>query len=330
MLNVGIIGLKGHQSVILEGIKHLQNVRLAAVADEQPSVLAEVPHWAMADERTRCYADWHELLAEEKLDLVGICDHDGVRAEQIIASAQAGCHILSEKPLAMTLDELAQVRGAIERAGVRLSMLLTMRFDPAYRLMHQQIAEGVIGEVVLATVQKSYRLGQRPQWQRDRRTFSGIIPFIGIHALDLIRWTTGREFVSAMAYQGNTAHPEIGDMEDNASIVLKLDNGGSASAKLDYCRPAAAPTHGDDRLRVAGNQGVIEALNSGQEVTLITADTPPQSLPLPEPRNQFIEYVTSLREGTPFGVPQADCFRMTEIVLKIRDGALAGEIVSLS
>ena len=329
MLNVALIGLKGHQGVIVEGMGALGGVRLAAVADDNPNALKPVPNWPASDGDTHCYADWRELLAKETVDVVGVCDHDGVRAEQIIAGAQAGCHILAEKPLAMALEQLAQVRAAVEEARVRLSMLLTMRFDPPYRVMREAIAAGRIGEVVLATVQKSYRLGDRPEWQRDRRTFSGIIPFIGIHALDLIRWTTGREFASAMAYQSNAAHPELRDMEDNASIALKLDNGGSASARLDYCRPAAAPTHGDDRLRVAGSNGVIECLGPAHTVTLMTADDPPEELPLPEPQNQFVQYVAALGDEASFGVPEEDCFRMTEVCLKIRDAALSGQPTDL-
>jgi predicted dehydrogenase len=269
------------------------------------------------------------MLAAEPLDIVGVCDHDGVRAEQIAACAQAGCHVLAEKPLAMTLEQLTEVRRAVKAAGVRLSMLLTMRFEPPYPLMRDLVAQGAIGEVVLATVQKSYRLGERPQWQRERRTFSGIIPFIGIHALDLVRWTTGREFTSAMAYQSNAAHPAIGDMEDNASIALKLDNGGSASARLDYCRPAAAPTHGDDRLRIAGSEGVIEWPGPEDGVALLTQEGPPRRLDPPGTVNQFVQYAEALQAGTAFGVPQEDCFRMTEIVLRIRDAALEGRPTDL-
>ena len=203
-------------------------------------------------------------------------------------------------------------------------MLLTMRFEPAYRAVREQIAAGRIGKVVLAAMQKSYRLGVRPEWQRDRRTFSGIIPFIGIHALDLIRWTTGCDFTALMAYQSNAGHPDLRDMEDNASLALQLDSGGSASVRLDYCRPAAAPTHGDDRLRVAGSEGVIESLACGTSVTLITNDEPPRELALPEAEDQFVDFATALSEGRECQVSEADCYRMTEIVLKAREAALTG------
>ena len=85
MLNVALIGLKGHQGVILEGMRALDDVRLVAVADDDPAALKPVPTWPAADEGTSYYTNWRELLAKEKPDVVGVCDHDGVRAEQIIA-----------------------------------------------------------------------------------------------------------------------------------------------------------------------------------------------------------------------------------------------------
>ncbi|MFQ6096277.1 MAG: Gfo/Idh/MocA family protein [Armatimonadota bacterium] len=310
-------------------MERMPDVRLAAVCDDDADALSAVSRWKAADERTRLYTDWREMLDGERLHIVAECGVDGTRAEILVECARRRLHIISEKPLAMTLDELRALRRGVAESGVRLSMLLTMRFEPAYRAMREAIRGGRIGEVVLATMQKSYRLGNRPQWQRDRRTFSGIIPFIGIHALDLIRWTTGREFVQAVAYQSNAAHPELGDMEDNATIALKFDNRGSASARLDYCRPAAAPTHGDDRLRVAGSEGVIESLACGSEVVLTTAAEGPRTLPLGEARQQFVDFVRTLQAGEPSQVPAEDCFRMTEICLKIRDAANTGRAVSL-
>jgi predicted dehydrogenase len=327
--NVGLIGLKGHQGVILQGIEQLPDVRLAAVADDDQAALAAVPRWRAADDRTRCYRDWREMLGNETLDIAAECGEDGSRAEVLIACARRGLDMLCEKPLAMDLDQLADLRRVVGETGVRLSMLLTMRFEPAYSAIREAIAGGAVGQVVLATMQKSYRLGDRPQWQRDRRTFSGIIPYIGIHALDLIRWTTRREFVQAAAYQSNAAHPDLREMEDNATIALKLDNGGSASARLDYCRPAAAPTHGDDRLRVAGSEGVIESLESGKQVTLITQAEGPRQLPLAEPPQQFVDFVHARETSGPCQVPAEDCFRMTEVCLKIRDAANTGRTVAL-
>ncbi len=329
-LAVGLIGLKGHQGTILNGVQAMDDARLVAVCDDDDGKLAGVAGWPSANEDTRTFNDPAAMLDEVEPDIVGICGTDAERAPTILAAAERGVHVIAEKPLAMTLDELAQVRQAVADAAVHLTMLLTMRFEPPYRTLRRLIAEGAIGEVCLATMQKSYRLGDRPAWQRNRDTFSGIIPFIGIHALDLIRWTTGREFTAGAAWCANVGHPDMGDLEDSASVALGLDNGGSATARLDYCRPAAAPTHGDDRLRVAGNRGVIEFTYTGEEVILITGDEGPRVIDVDDKLDQFADFVASIRGEGECGAPAEDCFRMTEVCLKLRDAVGTGAVADLS
>ena len=327
-MNVGFIGLKGHQGTVVSALKEA-GCRVAAVCDDSKTALDGVPKWPTADANTKVYTDYHVMLESENLDIVCEAGTDNLRAGIIKACAQRRVNVIAEKPLAFTLEEFADLRRAVEASDIHLSMLLTMRFEPAYRLIREQIAAGAIGKVCQASMQKSYKLGNRPEWQRSAKTFSGIIPFIGIHALDLIRWTTGCDFTSAMAYQGNTGHPDIRDMEDNACIALKLSNGGSAAARLDYCRPAKAPTHGDDRLRIAGSKGVIESSEAGKKVVLLTETGEPRELPLPAPGKQFVNFVRSIEGKEKCEVPAADCFRITEVVLKIREAAKRGAVVEL-
>ncbi len=328
-LQVGVIGLKGHQGVALSGIAQREDCRLAAVCDDDESKLAEAAQGPAADENTLTFTDAQQMLAEVELDVVVEAGTDNLRGQTIIACAERGIHVLAEKPLAFTLEELDQVRAAVDRAGVQLSMLLTMRYEPAYLAIKQAVGDGVLGQVCLATMQKSYRLGQRPAWQRRKATFSGIIPFIGIHALDLIRYTSGCHFVSGAGYQGNVGHPAMGDMEDSACLALQLDNGASAAVRLDYCRPQAAPTHGDDRLRLAGNAGVIEATGCGETVTLITQDQGPRELELPPALDQWDNFIGSLCGDEECLVPAADCFYITEVVLRLRDAVIRGLVAEL-
>jgi predicted dehydrogenase len=265
------------------------------------------------------------MLEKEQPDIVVEAGTDGERAEVILACAARGISIIAEKPLAKTLAELEQVREAVERSGVLASMLITMRCAPEYLAMRQAVSAGLIGEVTQGGGQKSYRLGERPAWQRSRETFSGLIPFVGIHVMDLFRWVSGREYVEVMAYAANVAHPEIGDLEDSACVIAKLDNQASAAFRLDYCRPAAAPTHGDDRLRVAGDRGVVESIDG--KVTLITQEEGPRELPLPEPVPFFADYLEALTNRRAPFIPFEECVRITEVVLRTREAAEAGRPV---
>src|SRR3954451_3298074 len=75
-----------------------------------------------------------------------------------------------------------------------------------------------------------------------------------------------------MGREGTTARPDFPACGSQAAFVLTMRNGGVASVTLDYLRPEPAPTHGDERLRIAGTRGVIEAALIEHKVTLITAD----------------------------------------------------------
>jgi len=328
-VRIGLIGLKGHFSVCTEDMGEGRDWKLVAVAEDDAEKLASVSEWSCVDAETRTYSNYQQMLDEVELDVVCEAGVDSTRGGVICACAERGIHVLAEKPLAFTLEELAAVQDAVHAGGIALSMMMTMRYEPAYVAMKEAVAGGAIGEVCQASMQKSYRLGQRAAWQKSSQTFSGIIPFIGIHALDLIWYTSGRHFVWGSGYAGNTGHPEIGEMEDNACLALRLDNGGSAAVRLDYCRPAAAPTHGDDRLRLAGSKGVIEAGGCGEIVTLMGQDEAPRELELPAPLSQWENFISSIYGDEECLVPAADCFYLAELVLRLREAVKDGTVAQL-
>jgi predicted dehydrogenase len=327
MFSVGFIGLEGHYGAILRDIPMRQDVRLAAIATRDANALDRARSYEPADADTGFYLDYREMLEKEKLDLVTICLTDGERAQVIQDCAQAGVHIISEKPLAMNMEQLSTIRKVVADNHIQLSMLLTMRFEGTYLAVRDIVERGTIGEVIQMTAQKSYKLGQRPEWMKHRDTFSGIIPYIGIHAIDLLRWTSGREFVEVAAFQSNVAHPEIGDMEDNATVAFRMDNAGTASVRLDYLRSPLAPTHGDATMRLAGTRGIVEVANDGEDVTLMTTDQPPESVSLPPSKSFLSDLLDSLKGEHSHLIPMEDAFRVTEICLKARQAAERHEVL---
>ncbi len=326
-VKLAFIGLKGHQYIVLDAMPGLPGSEIIAVADDDPNALRRVSHFPGASAATKTYLDYRELLDKHRPDIVVEAGIDRDRAEAIAACAERGLHVICEKPLAKDLAGLERVEQAVSESGIKCSALLTMRLEPQYRAVKEAVATGILGKITQGGGQKSYKLGQRPAWQRSRETFSGIIPFIGIHVMDLFRWCTGLEYVEVMAYAANTGHPEMGDFQDSACILAQFDNGASAAFRLDYCRPATAPTHGDDRLRIAGNRGVIEAMEG--QVTLITRDEGPVILRLPPPVNFFGDFVKAIQHNREPYIPFADCVKVTEVVLRTRESAETGRPVRL-
>ena len=317
-VRIGLIFVEGHTGEVLTHLKDLPDVELAAVADPDPAARARV---ARTQSAARQYSDYRQLLDKEKLDMVAIGGPNGARAEIILASVARKLHIVAEKPLAIERPDLDRIRKAVAQQNVRLSMLLPMRFLGTYRALKRAVDQGLIGEVAQISGQKSYKLEQRPDWMRHRSTYGGTIPYIAVHMVDLMRFTTGRDMVEAVSFQGRIGHPEMGDMENTTATIFRLDNGGVATLHMDYLRPETAPTHGDDRLRLAGPEGVVEYQDS-TGVTIVTGKEKPHAITdLPPTRSLFLDFLDSVYNGKPVGLNMPDIWRVNEIVLAARESA---------
>ena len=98
---------------------------------------------------------------------------------------------------------------------------------------------------------------------------------------------------------------------------------------LDYLRPQPAPTHGDDRLRVAGAEGVIEMREDNPKIMLVTGKRKPYEVDAEKTTNLFTAFVRAVREERPTPIPAEDCFAVTDVVLRARDAAESGKLVEL-
>ena len=327
-VRVAIIGLEGHYSEILDVARESSRVRITAVAEKSPDLLRQ----RNSDELiagAKPYSDYRELLDREQLDVVAICGENAERTAIVLDCADRKLAIVAEKPLAITAEDLSRIRKKVEKTRVPITLLLSMRFEPAYQKIRSMVREGEVGEIVTVAGQKSYKLGTRPEWMKSRTSFGGIIPYIGIHMIDLMRWTSGREFVEAAAFQSNVGAPQIREMENNAAMIFRLDNRGTGSLRMDYLRPETAPTHGDDRLRLAGTRGVLEYQESRGLTLVSAARKTTQITDLPPVKRLFADFLESISGRTRHLIGLEEIFRLSEIVLKVRTASETGAIVRL-
>jgi predicted dehydrogenase len=292
-IRLGMSGFDGHPEEILRPLASATHVELVAVAADGSDTAAlaqglKNPHAATA----KHYDTLDEMLSREKLDAVAICNNNGRRAPSILACAERKLHVIAEKPLGISRAELDQVYAAVKRSGIRLGMLLPMRFDSPYLAMRRIVAAGEIGEVIEMDAQKSYQLGARPEWQKHAATYGSTILWIAIHGIDLMLCVSGRRFIEAASIQSRVGFPEYGDMQNVTASIFRMDNGGAASLHMDYLRPESADGHGDDRLRVAGSLGVVEYQES-TGVTLLKKGAAPVTIrDLPAKRSVFLDFLS--------------------------------------
>jgi len=328
-IRLGIIGFDGHVGDVLRPLPRLPDVELVAVADanSDPATLKSNLRNPLVAKAHR-YATAAEMLARESLDLVAVCNNDGERAEAILQCAARKLHAIAEKPLATTRKDFDAVRAAVARQGIRLGTLLPMRFEPHYLAIKSIVDSGEVGEIAQIDGQKSYQLGPRPEWQRHARTYGSTILWIGIHMIDLMTWTSGRRFTHAASFQSHVAFPEIGDMQNVTASIFRLDNGGTATLRMDYLRPASVSSHGDDRLRLAGTQGIVEyqeatgvTVMSGRGKRTLT-DLPPQGF-------VFVDFLADVYLGAKPALPWSDIVRANEFTLAAEEAAVAQKIVTI-
>jgi len=316
---VGMIGWEDHINYTLDAISEMKNIRLAAVARAGELSADRVKSYSAFTAETKVYDDYREMLEKEALDIAAVYTPHGMRAQAIVDAARAGCHIYSEKPLAANLEDLERIKKAVAEAKTTLTMMLVMRFYGVYRKIREIVQSGAIGEIAQCTSQKSYKAGDRPEWMKKRGLFAGTIPYIACHSLDLIRWCSGLEFVKGAAFHHNVGNPDLKEMENTASMILLANNGATISSRLDYCRPENADTWGDDRLRIAGVDGIVELI--GDQIVLMTKNEKKRIVPAPPNADQFPNLIAAIEGREELGVSAEDCYRITEVVLKLRDAA---------
>lgn len=323
-IRIGCIGDTGHIAYVFQGLDEIPDARLCAVAKGCDAETLEELRWFLSEREAppvQFYDDYRDMLNDHTLDVLVAAPMLHLHAEVICEGLRRGLPVFCEKPLALTLDSLAQVREAQQTVGKPLGMMMDFRYAPAFHTARRLVAEGRIGTPTAGYAQKSYKRGKRPDYYRTRETFGGIIPWVGIHAIDWFRWVSGIEYSAVSAAHAKLHYPDYPDMEDAVTCVFELANGGTAAMSFDFLRPAGAPTHGDDRLRLIGEKGVLEVLGR-DKISLIDTTGPVHVVPEKPPHGLFADFLLSVANPQHIcALSTEDALRVTEVALKTRDAA---------
>lgn len=273
MKRVAYIGSFGHWPQVASEFRGRPDVETVGAAPAYAGESVEVfrDHSAFAEVPT-LYASAADMLRSTRPDLAVVSTRPDQIAQAAILAAEAGCSTICEKPIGLVQVELDAVAAAVQKNGVQLLPMLSMRFDTVIIKARELFQAGAIGEAALISAQKSYPFGNRPDWFGDRARYGGTLPWVGIHAVDMIQFVTGLEFVSVTARHTNFSHAEQSGCEDSCAALFELTNGAVASVTADLFRPSNASTYGDDRIRVAGTEGMLEAIVNEGAVRLINGD----------------------------------------------------------
>jgi predicted dehydrogenase len=330
-MRLGLIGSTGHWHTYAPALSRVPGLTLVAVAAAGPEeTTGAFDHAPGLTVDTRRYDDARKMLDTQRLDVVQVSGRNDRIPAWALICLERGIPVMAEKPLAMDLPTLEGLFHAAQKTKAALVPMHTMRGVPELAAVRQAVRAGAIGAPLVSFSQKTYKWGKsRPDAYRSRTTFPGLAPWVGIHAFDWLHWILGDVFVEVQGREGTTARPDFPACGSQAAFVLTMAHGGVAAMTLDYLRPEAAPTHGDEWLRIAGSRGVVETALIEKKVTLTTADHRPRTLPLTPQTDLFTQFARSLRGEAPPPLTLHEACRITEIALKAQQAADTGRVVSL-
>lgn len=259
-LGAGVIGLRmgaTHAAAYAD----IEGVELRAVCDTSEETARRIA----ADHDCEAFTDYRDLLARDDIDVVSVATPDQLHAEHCIAALQAGKHVLCEKPLALTMEDVRTIVAAADASDRKFMVGQVCRYTPGFTLAKKLIDDGAIGELFFVESEYAHAYDNIPGaggWRKHPQRH----PLIGggCHAVDLLRWIAG-DVEEAFAYSN---HRVLTDwpVDDCTIASFKFENGvlGKVLCSIGCRRPYTM------RSVFYGDRGTIISDNTSPSIQIFT------------------------------------------------------------
>jgi predicted dehydrogenase len=269
-IKVGLIGGGGIVDAHIRGYRaYADLIEVTAVAD----VIDETARRRAAELGAAAYTDFRQMIGEADLDAVDICLPHHLHAEAIVTAAQAGKHILCEKPLCLTVEQANQIQRAVSTAGVTLMCAHNQLFLPAVSTAKQLLDQGLLGTVYEVRITDSFYNDFTPQnmgWRATAATSGGgELMDSGYHPTYLMLHLAGGSPIEATALLSRH-RLRFMDSEDSAQVLVRFDNGIVGHLVTSW---AYDPPPGTERFSVVGQRGSLHSDGTSLTVSLRGSDS---------------------------------------------------------
>ncbi len=282
----------------------------------------------------KAYPSYDALLAD--VDVVDLCVPTDLHREMTVKAAQAGKHVICEKPIALTLEDGKAMIEACAQAGVRLFIAQVLRFVPTYSSAQSVVASGQIGKpAVIALTRVSYQPRKsNDNWFTDENRSGGLIIDLMIHDYDYARWLGGN-VKRVYSKSVRSVHPDAPG--DYVLVTLRFENGAIGRIEGGWVYP---PGFFRTSIDVAGTAGLLEWSSDdtepvhthlmaapAQEVSEVAL---PFSLESDTPFDFEIQhFYRALINNTPFSVEGRDALAALQIGLAARESLRTGRAITI-
>ena len=228
--------------------RQLPEVQLRAVAD----LNLQAAHAAADPAGAAAYADWRELLDRDDIQAVSICLPDWDHRDAVIAAAEAGKHILLEKPLAIDIADADDMVAAVKSAGITLLVGHTLHFDPRYAMPLEDFRRGAIGDIIHVYARRNNPIASAEKFEGN----TTVLQFLGIHDIEYVLSMLDEPVVRVTAESHQVLATDLG-IDDAVFTLVKFASGAVASFEHAWTLPAQTYRALDARLDAVGTKGMI-------------------------------------------------------------------------
>ena len=254
MLNFALVGCgriaKRHSELL--GNEQIPSARLVAVCD----VKFERAERIGAQFGVPAYADMHEMMRSNAIDVVVVLTESGYHERDVMALAPYGKHIMVEKPMALTLNGADAMVRACDAAGCKLFVVKQNRFNVPVVKLREALESGRFGKLVLGTIRVRWCRDQsyydQDSWRGTWALDGGVLTNQASHHVDLLEWMMGE--VETVFAKSATALVNI-EAEDTAVVVLKFKNGALG---IIEATTAVRPKDLEGSISILGETGTVE------------------------------------------------------------------------
>jgi len=205
------------------------------------------------DFNIKTFETLEQMLADKNIDVVCVATPNHLHRDTVIKASQAGKHVLTEKPPAMSLGETDEMIEACQRANVKFGCFVQCRIRKAIQAMKKAIESGRFGKLLHADAYMKWYRGQdyytSAGWRGQQKSGSGVTVAQGFHYIDLIQYLAGPA-AKVEAKMTNIAHPGI-NLEDDVVAHLEYANGCKGVVQLS----TALWPGTDIRIEINGTKG---------------------------------------------------------------------------
>jgi UDP-N-acetyl-2-amino-2-deoxyglucuronate dehydrogenase len=252
MINFAIVGCGHIAKKHVEAILNADGANLLAVCDTNPQRL----HEYVEAYNVLGYTDLSEMLSNKEIHVVNICTPSGFHAALAVQAANAGKHVVVEKPIALTLEDADKIIHACNVNTVKLSVVHPNRFRPAIKELKKAMEEGRFGKLSHANATVRWNRNQeyfdKDPWRGTKSLDGGVLMNQAIHNLDLLLWLMG-DVVEVSGF-GATRLRNI-EAEDVSVGIVRFKNGALGVVEAAV---TLYPKNLEETLSVFGETGTVK------------------------------------------------------------------------